>query len=304
MIIVVLFCVVVLSIVYFPDGQNVTEAQDVPEVQDAPEQVTPDNPPADYPPSEPERREYPPVPPDKPASDVPVPGGRPWLVFVIDDAGYNMAQLKPFLDSPAPLTIAVLPHLPYSKPASEAAYAAGKEVILHMPMQAIMTNADPGPGAIYSGQDKDAVTMHTRRAFESVPHATGANNHMGSRITQEAEIIEYFLAAMQGISKEMFFLDSRTTANSVAALIAAEKGVPVVERDIFLDNDDNRAAIIQAIEEGKSLSKRRGYAVMIGHIWSEELGGLITEYYPELLEQGFYIGTLSELIYHLADENR
>ena len=282
--------VTVLSVVFFPVAPDPS-----PELRPDPTPV-------------PDPSVYRPVYPDDLPEDPPLlpldPGDKPWLVFVIDDAGYNPGQLERFLQTPAPMTIAVLPHLPYSEAASRSSATAGKEVILHMPMEAYNSGADPGPGAIFVGDSRSAIFDKTEAAFRSVPDAAGANNHMGSRVTGDYAAVAAFLDAMQALDSRKLFLDSRTTAASVAAEAAAQRGVPVVERDIFLDNDDTRAAIMQAIEAGKGLARRRGYAVMIGHVWSDELGDIISELYPELMEEGFHFGTLSELIAHLADENR
>ncbi|AFG37954.1 divergent polysaccharide deacetylase family protein [Spirochaeta africana] len=314
------FTAAVLSVVYYPVDSAVvdTGSPEVPDprqqptrpIDPAPSPAAPESPTAPVSPRrapaapDPEHTEY----PDAPAEDAPalplLPEDKPWLVFVIDDAGYSMKQLERFLDTPAPMTIAVMPHLAYSKASAAASAAAGKEVILHMPMEAMNPDVDPGPGAIYTADDHKGIADRTAAAFRSVPHAVGANNHMGSRVTADKQAIGAFLDAMQAQDSSMLFLDSRTTAQSVAANAARARGVPVVERDIFLDNEDTRTAIMQAIEESKGVARRRGYAVMIGHVWSDELGEIISELYPELMEEGFHFGTLSELIAHLAEENR
>ena len=202
------------------------------------------------------------------------------------------------------MTVAVLPHLPYSEASARAAYNAGKEVIVHMPMEALNGDLDPGPGAIRTGDSRQMVQDKTTAAFATIPYAVGANNHMGSRITEDYTYMKHFFEAMQQLDSGLFFFDSRTTARSVAAQTAVNMGIPTVERDIFLDNEDNRSAIMAAIEDSKQLAAKRGYAVMIGHVWSNELGKIITELYPELMEEGYRLGTLTELIDNFAEVNR
>lgn len=240
------------------------------------------------------------VPPLPPVAEAEVN----WLVFVIDDAGYSIEQLQVFLDSPAPVTIAVLPHLPYSAEAAVRSHASGKEVIVHMPMEALNGELDPGPGAIYVGDSADEIREKTIAAFTSVPHAIGANNHMGSAVTRNSNAMESFLRTMKDLDEDFFFLDSRTTNDSVGIKMAGKSGVRSVERDIFLDNEDTRSAIIAAIEDAKSVSRKQGHAVMIGHVFSEHLGDIITEFYPELMQEGFRLTTLTELISYLSEPNR
>ncbi|WP_460054733.1 divergent polysaccharide deacetylase family protein [Spirochaeta dissipatitropha] len=227
-----------------------------------------------------------------------------WLVFVIDDAGYSLDQLQVFLDSPAPMTIAVLPHLPYSADAAVRSHASGKEVIVHMPMEALNGDLDPGPGAIYVSDSAEEIREKTVAAFTSVPYSSGANNHMGSAVTRNSNAMEIFLRAMKDLNEDFIFLDSRTTSDSVGIKMADQSGVRSVERDIFLDNEDTRSAIIAAIEEGKSVSRKQGHAVMIGHVFSEHLGDIITEFYPELMQEGYRLTTLTELISYLSEPNR
>ncbi len=111
------------------------------------------------------------------------------LVFIIDDAGYSMKQLEAFLRLPFPLTIAVLPGLPYSVMAAQAVRAAGKELILHQPMQAL-GGQNPGPGAILLGMGKAEIEETVEANLKTVPGAIGMNNHMGSAATTDLGIME------------------------------------------------------------------------------------------------------------------
>ncbi|MDR0465719.1 MAG: divergent polysaccharide deacetylase family protein, partial [Treponema sp.] len=131
------------------------------------------------------------------------------LVFVIDDAGNNLRELDPFLNISGPLTIAVLPGLPYSVEAAKRIRAAGKEVILHQPMEALGAQ-NPGPGAIYSGMSRQEIREILSRNVEEVGPVTGINNHQGSLITMDREIMLVILDFCR--EHGIYFLDSRTTA--------------------------------------------------------------------------------------------
>jgi len=215
------------------------------------------------------------------------------LVFVIDDAGNNLRELDPFLRIPGPLTIAVLPGLPYSAEAARRIRAAGKEVILHQPMEAIGAQ-NPGPGAIYSGMGEEEIRSILTRNVAEVGPVTGINNHQGSKISMDGEIAEIILkfCAEQGI----FFLDSRTTAETVFPVFARRLGMKIAERDVFLDNEQDKNAMLRYITGGLARAQRNGSAIMIGHVWSPDLAPLLAEQFPILTIQGYTIKTVSDMM--------
>jgi len=215
------------------------------------------------------------------------------LVFVIDDAGNNLRELEPFLRIPGPLTIAVLPGLPNSAEAARRIRAAGKEVFLHQPMEAIGAQ-DPGPGAIYSGMNAAEIKTILARNTAEIGPIAGINNHQGSKITMDTEAMRTILAfcAENGIH----FLDSRTTADTVAPIVAKQIGMKIGERNVFLDNEQSRESMQSCISNGLERSQKTGSAVMIGHTWSPELAPLLAEQFPLLTKQGYTIKTASDII--------
>lgn len=233
------------------------------------------------------------------ARAVPEPGAAGSLYFVIDDAGYNMEQLEPFLRFPGAVTIAVLPQLPYSTPAALAALSAGKEVILHQPMEA-ESGKDPGPGAIYVGDSAEHIQSVLAENLATVPGAVGMNNHMGSRATSDRVTMEAVL--LDAARRNLYFLDSRTAVSTVVAETARSLGLRILERNVFLDNDPDRDSIEFAIREGMELASRRGHAVMIGHVMVSELAEALHDLYPEMLEQGYELLPLSQLLTNGRDD--
>jgi polysaccharide deacetylase 2 family uncharacterized protein YibQ len=215
------------------------------------------------------------------------------LVFVIDDAGNNLRELEPFLRIPAPLTIAVLPGLPYSAEAARRIRAAGKEVILHQPMEALGSQY-PGPGAIYSGMSADEIRAILKRNIAEVGPVAGINNHQGSKITMDREIMETILAFCS--EHDLYFLDSRTTAETAAPAVARQLGMKIAERDVFIDNEQDRDSMLGFITNGLVRAQRNGSAVMIGHTWSPELAPLLAEQFPAFLNQGYTIKAASDII--------
>jgi polysaccharide deacetylase 2 family uncharacterized protein YibQ len=215
------------------------------------------------------------------------------LVFLIDDAGNNLRELEPFLRFPGPLTIAVLPGLPYSAEAARRIRAAGKEVFLHQPMEAI-GGQDPGPGALYLGMSPAAVRETLRRNIAELGPVAGMNNHQGSRITGDRGMMETVLAFCREYG--IYFLDSRTTADTAAPLAAKGLGLKIGERDVFLDNIQEKESMIRSVRQGLAKAGEKGGAVMIGHTWSGELAETLTELYPELIGQGYSLTTVSRYI--------
>ena len=221
------------------------------------------------------------------------------LIFVIDDAGYSMKQLKAILDLPFPLTVAVLPALPHSEDAAKAIRAAGKELILHQPMQAI-GGQNPGPGAITLGMSDEEVERTIEANLATVPGAVGMNNHMGSAATADLGLMD----AVAEIAKKrgIYYLDSRTTSESAIPVAARREGIRYWERDVFLDNTPDRASITRAVEDGKKRSEKDRPAIMIGHVWSSELAQALTDLYPQLIAEGFSLSTISRYMVQEATE--
>jgi hypothetical protein len=225
----------------------------------------------------------------------PAPKRQAWkLYLVIDDVGNNVFQLKPFLKFPGPLTISILPQREYSAEAARLSHEAGKEVILHLPMEADNSHENPGAGAILTSMSDRAIVDTVDRDLASVPYAIGANNHMGSRATADTRVMRAVLGELK--NRNLFFLDSRTTAKSVAKGIAKELHVPFAQREVFLDNQQSRQSIENSLHDAEQIAEKHGYAVMIGHVWTNTLAEFFTQLYPELLDKGFEFGKLSELI--------
>ena len=222
------------------------------------------------------------------------------LVFVIDDAGHNEWQLQPFLDLPFPVTIAVLPGLPHTSGAAANVKASGKELLLHQPMEAI-GGLDPGPGAIRSDMDDATIRSVMRRNIAQVPGAVGINNHMGSRATSDVRVMSTVLD--EASAEGLYFLDSLTISDSVVHSVASLMRQSTWERSVFLDNTPDKASILHYIAEGTKIAEKRGYAVMIGHVWSAELAQTLADLYPQLMEQGFSLSTISRIMMDTDDDD-
>jgi polysaccharide deacetylase 2 family uncharacterized protein YibQ len=278
-----------------PEQPPASQRQTVPEKTTAP---AADKTPAATPPP---RRNTPPVtrttPPvtTQPAAVSPerLIENRGTLVFVIDDAGNNLRELDPFLRIPGPLTIAVLPGLPHSAEAARRIRAAGKDVFLHQPMEAI-GGQNPGPSAIYSGMSAGEVRAILKRNVDEIGPIVGMNNHQGSKITMDKEIMQTVLSFC--IENNIHFLDSRTTSDTVVPDVAQYLGLKIAERNVFLDNDQDAESIKRSLTGALDRARRQGSAVMIGHTWSPQLAPILIEQFPELIKQGYTIKKVSDII--------
>jgi uncharacterized protein len=222
------------------------------------------------------------------------------LIIVIDDAGYNLGELEPFLALPFPLTVAILPGVAHSAESARRAASAGKEVILHQPMEAL-GGQNPGPGAITLGMDAKTAQSILAANLDSLPEAIGVNNHMGSAVTRDAALMRSVLELVK--ARGIYYLDSLTAPGTATAGLCAELSIPLWERDVFLDNSGDRQSILRSLNEGKKLSASRGASVLIGHVWSAELAQTLMDIYPQLVEEGYSLSTISKFMMRSTAED-
>ena len=227
-----------------------------------------------------------------PIQDLPELPAKGKLIFVFDDAGHNLEQLQYFLDLPFPCTIAVLPKLPNSRETARRIRAAGKELILHQPMQAVNPNVDPGEGAVKPGMNREEIKKIVASNVEEIGPIAGMNNHEGSLITSDEEAMNAVLELCR--EKNIYFLDSRTSSKSVVPQVAKKLNMSIWERAVFLDNKRDKAYMKKQIIEGLEIASQRGEAIMIGHVFTVDLAILLKEMYSDLTQEGYTFSTISK----------
>lgn len=216
------------------------------------------------------------------------------LFVVIDDAGLVLEETRQFLDIPVPMTIAVLPHQQNTtEVCREIAKDPLKEIILHQPMEALDRSKNPGKGAIRTTTTPQQAVALLDWNLQSVPGAVGMNNHMGSGVTEDPLLMQTVLRYCR--ARGLFFLDSKTAYNSVVPRIAEQEQIHIEQRDSFLDIQHDREYIRRMWEQAVETAREKGYAVIIGHAWSEETALAIRDSYENLLSQGYTFHNLSEL---------
>ena len=185
------------------------------------------------------------------------------VAIIIDDCGNSMQRDGQFLGLPIPLTLSILPWTPHGKEIAVAAQAAGKNVMLHLPMQPESDTANPGPGAIETSMTDEQVQRQVEADIDSLPPLPGGNNHMGSKATSDPRIMRDVLDVFQ--QRHLFFIDSETGVASVGAQTAKQLGIPTAERDVFLDNSLAEKDIENQLLETQRVALRSGSAIAIGH---------------------------------------
>jgi polysaccharide deacetylase 2 family uncharacterized protein YibQ len=153
---------------------------------------------------------------------------------------------------------------------------------------------NPGPGAVFAGMSPGEICGIVNRNLDEIWPVAGLNNHEGSRVTMDGEAMETILSLCR--ERGILFLDSRTTAETAAPEAAKKMGIKIGERDIFLDNSQDRDSMLYYLNLGLRRAEEKGAAVMIGHTWSPALGPLLTELYQDLAARGYRFSTLSELL--------
>jgi uncharacterized protein len=192
----------------------------------------------------------------------PEPGGRARLAIIIDDCGQWPVTERAFVALPFPLTLSVLPHVRFGGAIARDASAAGKGVMLHLPMQTV-SGRYPGPGTITTTMPDAAIRNEVAGDLAELPQARGVNNHEGSLATQDARVMGDIADVL--LADKQFFIDSRTSSASVGESVTRGRGVPSASRSVFLDNVDNEAAVEARLREAIGEARATGSAIAIGH---------------------------------------
>jgi len=216
------------------------------------------------------------------------------IVLVIDDFGYrNDSVSDGFLDLNIPITCAIIPGHLQSRKFAQKAFAAGKEVIIHMPMESSLNTPGEDEYKIKSGMTSEEVEWRIREVLKEMPEAIGMNNHQGSKATTNGKVMSVLGSVLKANNK--FFIDSRTTSKTVAEEIMRSIGVPTIRRHVFLDNDDSKDKISERIDEVARLAQKQGIAVAIGHAKPNTLKA-IKDALPKLLADGYQFEFASNVV--------
>lgn len=218
----------------------------------------------------------------------------PRIAIIIDDLGYQLASGRRAIGLPGPVAFSFLPFAPRAAVLARAAHDNGKEVLLHLPLQAQTEGARAEPAEINLDMTRERLGMTFSEALASIPHAIGVNSHRGSLLTRHPGQMQWLMEEIRA-HEELFFIDSYTTHLSVALRIAHEAGIDAVRRDVFLDPDPSPETVAREFERLKQLARQRGRAIGIGHPYPATLD-LLERELPRLAAEGIELVTVSELV--------
>jgi len=227
----------------------------------------------------------------RPVADI----GRPAIALIIDDMGNQHRQGLRVIDLPGPVACAFLPYGPFTDKLARQAHASHKEVMLHLPMQAVEHEQGPHQeGMLTLDMTRGQFLAEFRRAIGAVPYVSGLNNHMGSLLTRHPGSMAWLMQAI-GARGDLFFVDSRTTRATVAEQLALEYGVPNMARKVFLDNVTETTAVRTQFRQLLADARRDGTALGIGHPHPATLQ-VLAEELAHLDEQGIQLLPVASLI--------
>lgn len=203
------------------------------------------------------------------------------MLLIMDDLGNNWALGERALNLNGPINFAFLPYTPHASKLAVNAHRLGHGVMLHAPM-ANKTDKSLGPGGLYAEMNKEEFQQQLRSNLASIPQVQGMNNHMGSLLTEKNEPMDWVMEVVQ--QQGLYFIDSLTSADSVAFKKAKQSGVPTLKRHVFLDNDVETTALEQQFSQALAIAKRRGLVVLIAHPYPETID-FLEEQLPLLAQQ-------------------
>lgn len=217
----------------------------------------------------------------------------PRISIIIDDLGDQFARDSRAVRLPGAVSLAFLPHTPHSRELAEQGHRLGKDVLLHLPMESVEP-MPMGPGAVTLDMTEGEFMRTVEEDLASIPHVIGINNHMGSLLTRHPGHMQWLMTDIK-LHGNLFFVDSRTTAQTVAMQVALENQVPTLSRDVFLDDDPNPIAIEHEFARLLKLARHQGHAVAIGHPFHATLD-FLERNIPMLSGQGIQLVPISTLI--------
>jgi len=193
------------------------------------------------------------------------PAPKKRAAIIVDDLGYSLEAIQSLASLKRPVTVSILPFAPLTERSAELARDAGLEMMLHLPLESLGRGPQKSPagGMIRTGMNTEQIRRNVEACLEQVPAAKGVNNHTGSKVTEDQEMMRIILEVLK--DRGLYFIDSRTTRNSVAFDLAVRMGVPSASRKVFIDAVESEGAIRAKLEELFRLAREKGSAVGICH---------------------------------------
>ena len=215
------------------------------------------------------------------------------MAIIIDDFGFNRRGTKEILSINRPLTAAILPFRPHSNKDAKLAKEAGLEVLLHQPLEPMSSAANPGAGAIYTDMQAEKIKKIFLKNLNSLPQLSGINHHMGSKASANKRVMNELMEIIK--EKDLFYIDSSTSKNSVGAKVARANDVPTIENHLFIDNVNQQAEIEKMILRLAHIALEKEELLIIGHV-KKNTAQAIRNSIPELEAMGIKLVYASQIV--------
>lgn len=217
----------------------------------------------------------------------------PRAAIIIDDLGNSWREGRKVTSLSYPVAVSVLPGTPFAKRIARRAHARSKEVLLHMPMEPGDDSIPLGPTFLRTGMARSELLTTLEANLGTIPYVQGVNNHMGSRLTARDRPMRWLMEGLR--DRDLFFVDSRTTARSRALAQAREAGIPATERDVFLDHRPQSPRIRDQFRALMAKAREQGTAIAIGHPHPATLE-VLREWLPKAASRGVEIVPVREVL--------
>ncbi len=218
------------------------------------------------------------------------------IAVVVDDAGGVEGSLADYLALPMSVTISVIPFFDHATAQAERSHAAGKEVLLHLPLSNREGHGD-GVSRLVGTERPEAIDAFVQSAVALVPYAVGANNHEGSFGSTLPGLMRPLVASLQ--RRGLFFLDSVTTQKSVGYAVEGELGMDRRVNNQFLDHDttdeNSRAALLHLA----LLASKSGTGIGICHVYHPFALHALQTIGAQLQAKGYVFVPVSQVTNHL-----
>ncbi|MEA3305938.1 MAG: divergent polysaccharide deacetylase family protein [Candidatus Omnitrophota bacterium] len=215
------------------------------------------------------------------------------IAIVLDDFGYSLNNIDTLFEMDTPLTVSVLPNLPFSERIAKISGEKNIEVILHLPLEPHGGKTNLEKHTILTGMPPQKVIQYLTMAIEGIPGLKGVSNHMGSKATEDRVLMGQIFDELK--RRDLYFLDNLVTGRSVCKEVARKKGMRIVARSVFLDNESSEEYIEKQIEQTAGLAKMTGCAIGVGHDRAQTIKTL-AKLIPRLKDDGFEFVRVSEII--------
>ena len=225
---------------------------------------------------------------------LPAGAAAPVISIIIDDLGDRRDEGARVIGLPGPVACAILPNTPHGVQQALDAHAHGKEVLLHFPLEPKAGGGRAHPLAVTTRSSREELVSKLRDDLDSLPFVNGVNIHQGSLLSQRTDYMNWMMAELRARGG-LYFVDSFTSAQSVAWPVAEAWELAATRRQVFLDDvrdpEEIRAQLVRLIAK----AQREGSALAIGHPYPETIAVLEREL-PALARYQVRLVAPSELI--------